>query len=686
MKPPAPRTTKRRGMTVTGTAELVLEPQVRHFAARLFAVAALGIALLAAAAFVAVRELEVIEPMLAAEGENAARAGVFEVPVGSELRVPIDARTDVLRFVLHAYGPADMPLTPHAATLVVTMHGALSSRTEEIRADLPGLRSRVTPPHAGLGVGDPIPIEVDVHDVGVGELVVRLASVASAEGLLVRAYRREQLGRAEALIRNTALDRAKKDALARWAWELGWDELTAAERGAILSVRWKRIGTLRGNSTELRTATIAVSPPQAREPSPEKEEMLGRVALRGDERIALILHPGARARFFSGESTTMNATFRDSTGSVQTTSSVGQLEAGPFNDVRAVELSAAQDVVVEVRASNAREIEWSGWTDVWRSTRSTPVVVESPDLDRVVRVSLRKPLARQETRSASIDVVVTLTGGGLDAPHKQAFHAVRERSRVDRYQDFDAPEAPSDSVAFFLALSRGSVASVTPTDDGPTDISLAELDETLAPLPMPTRPLDAPPPTVVSETEDAPSAFIARRPSNAHVFEPNGHKVVRTARWFAPAPAPPPPFTVALAHAKHTEVAHVERAGRRYDGITKPFDLERDSRRPLFIPILAAFEEPLTVLVRVESDAPSSRKPALFHRWTRPRTMEVGPRETRATFVIGDDIAAGEKLRLRLTPMLRKPTSAREAQTLVALPWVSTRAAGPRWLAGAFEE
>lgn len=678
----ARRVKRRPQATVTGTAELILEPQIRRFAARRYVGAAIGVLLLVLGALVALRELAVIEPMLAAEGVNAARAVVYELPVGGELHVPIEPRTDVLRFVVHAYGRPDMDLSPHGAKLVFDLHGDHATRTEELHADLPGLRSRVTPESAAVGVGDPIPVEIDVHDVGVGELIVRLADVAGADGLLVRAYRREQLTEAEATLRDTALDRVQKDELARWTWELGWDELTRAERIAILRARWKRISALRGASKDLRSLTIAIAPPPPRDVLPGKEEMLGRVALRGDERVAMIVHAGVKVTFLSDEATTLRASSRDARGVEQSKSAEGQIEVGPFDDLRSVELSAARDVSVEVRTSNADEVEWLGWTDVFRSTPGRPVIVDSPESDRIVRVSLRRPMVRQESKVARLAVVVELSVAGRAAPIFKTFSAERSRSRVDRYQDFDAPEAPSERVAFFLALPRGTTAQISPADTAPLDISLAELDETVAPLPMPTRPADAPPPLVMLETEDAKSAFVPRRPSNAHAFEPNAHKVVRTARWFAPAPPAPPPFTVALAHAKHTDVDRVVRAGKQFDGVAKPFDLDADARRPLFVPIVAACDAPTKITVRVERDPLAPLQPALLARWTLARTMEVDRRDTRATFVIGDDVPPGGKLRLRLTA----PPPARGAHQLVLLPWVSTRAVGPRWLAGAFEE
>ena len=669
--------------TVTATSELVLESRPRPFRAPIYIGGASVVVLLTLVAIVAVRELAVIEPMLAAEGANAARTVVYELPSGGELHVPIEPRTDVLRFVIHAFGKSDMALTPHAAKLVLELRGARGARTEEVNADLPGLRSRVTPETAEVGVGDPIPVELDVHEIGVGELVVKLAEIAGADGVLVRAYRREQLSESEATLRDTLLDRPKKDELARSAWELGWDDLTPAERAALLRARWRKVGALRGSSTDLRSMTVALLPQSPRNAAPEREEMLGRVALRGDERIAMILRPATRGRLVSDEATTLTAASRDVNGATQESSAAGQIEVGPFADVRSVELGAARDVVVEVRTSNASQTEWLGWTNTWRATSTRPIIVDSSDGDRVVRVSLRMPMARQEAKAASLAVVVELTGGPLDKPTITKFTAERPRSRVDRYGDFDSSEAPSDWAAFFLALPRGSIARIAPTGGAALDVGLSELDESLPPLPMPTRPFDAPPSMVVAETEDAVSVFVPRAPSNAHQFDASARRVVRTARWFAPAP-PPPKAPVAIAHAKHTNVDRVQRAARSFDGITLPFAIDADTRRPLFVPIVAAFDAPTTVTVRVETDpAPNRRAPALYERWTLPRTMEVGPREMRATFVIGDDVPPRGK---QIIHIVAAAPPAPGRHQLVLLPWMSTRAVGPRWLGGAFEE
>lgn len=676
-----PRLEKRPALTVTGTAELVLAPQIRKFRGRLYLGATLTVLALGLVAFAAVKYLSVVEPMLAAEGANAQRAIVYEMPAGAEIRIPIEPRTDLLRFVIHAYGKEDMALTPHTAKLQLELKGDKKSRREEIKAELPGLRSRVTPEKATTGVGDPMPFEVDVHDVGVGTLTVKLVEIAGADGLFVRAYRREQLSEAETALRETALDREKKNELAQWAWELGWDELTAPERTTLLQARWRRLGALRGASADLRSTTIAIAPPPVRESPPSREELLGRVALRGDERIAMIVHPAVKVHFLSDEATVLTATSRDIENKTEVRSSPGSVEVGPYEGVRSIELTAARDVLLEVRSANAAETEWVGWSNVYRVGKDRPVVIDSPDMDRVVRVSVRKAMPRNDPGIAKMGVAIDMWGVGPNIVSR--WNAEKPRSRVDRYEDYDSIEAPSERAYFYVALPKGEHAKINSADNTPLDISLAELDTTFPPMPMPVRPPDSPAPLIIAEVEDAKTPWVPRRPSNISSFDEASRKVVRTAHWFAPAPPPPPPNTVPLAHAKHTDVDKTQRGEKLYDGITKPFEIDDDPRRPLFVPITADFGSPTRISVRVERDPAYKTKPGVYSRWTLPRTMEVGPKEMRATFVIGDDVPQGGKLRLRITAE-SKP--GKGEHQLVLLPWASTRAVGPRWLQGAFEE
>ena len=120
-------------------------------------------------------------------------------------------------------------------------------------------------------------LEADAREAARDVVTVELASIESADGLLVRAYSREQLSAAEAAYRDTALDRRRKDELAQAAWEIGWDELTRPEREALLGVRWHRLGKLRNGDRDLRSVAVAVSPTGAKDKAPAPDVLLGRL-------------------------------------------------------------------------------------------------------------------------------------------------------------------------------------------------------------------------------------------------------------------------------------------------------------------------------------------------------------------------------------------------------------------------
>jgi hypothetical protein len=674
---------KRELGTITGTADLVIEPQVRRFAARAYLGAAAGVLALSVAALVGVRELARIEPMLAAEGQQARRAVLYELTVGSELRVPIEPRTDVLRFVVHAYRRAgDMPLTTRKAVLSVAVNGERRSRVEELEAYPPGLRSRVTAEDPKLEVGDPMVVEIDVHDAGVGELVVKLKSIEEADGLLVRAYRREQLSPSEATIRDAALDRLRKDDLARWSWELGWDELTASERATLLQTRWHRLGQLRSGPSELRGVTVALAPPLPRPEPGAREQLLGRVALRGDERIGVVLDRGATLYVISDEGTKLIASARDASGVATPFVAQGRLDVGPFDGPRSIDIGSDRDVLLEVRTSSRDAVQWLKFVAAYRATPDRPIVVESPDADRLLRVSLRTPIDRRDVRPAHVAVSVSVVP--VDGkPVTRTFAADRARSRVDRYDELDPVDAPSESATFFVSTPRGSSVRITPIDRTPVDVSLGELDTTHGAEPLAVRKMNAPPPTVVVPPEESP--FVARRPSNVGVFDADARKTLRMADWYPPAP---PPRTVAVGHVKHNDIDRVDRAGKPFEGISKPFEIETDARRPLYLPIVAWSDRPTTITIELEGQ-PTERRAAVLEHFTRARTMSVGPDEMHAAFVVGEDVPPGS-LRLRIKPVVDLDAPATSdshaARVLVHLPWVSRRAFGPRWLAGDFEE
>jgi hypothetical protein len=664
--------------SVTGTSELTIEPQVRHFAGRRYFAAIAAILLLSALAYFAVQRLSSLDEALSSEGAHVSRVVAYDLPTTRHLYAPIEPRTDVVRFVVDAYC-IDRELTPvlHRAKLHIVAMGAKGQASEDLVVDVPGERTRVTPGDETLSAGDPIAFDVDVHDKGVGAIIVTLEGIEQADGLLVRIYRREQLSSAEVMARDTRLDRGRKDHLARWTWELGWDELAASEQDAVLATRWRRVGALRGKGDELRTVplALAVRPPAAR-PAP-REPLLGRVALRGDERLSVLLHNNATLHATSDSAATLHALVRGPSGIIREVQAHGSVSiTGTTGDAESVEFSSDRDALVDVRSPEPDDVDWYGLVHAWRATHARPVVIESPDIDRVIRVTVRSPLDRRDNVPVNLGVLVEVTGESVST--SQVFSAQRSRSRFDRYEALDPLDAPSEHAVFFVGIPRGGVATLTPQDDIPLDMSLGELDQRATLDPLATRGAEDPPPRSKLIGESTWPGFVSRPPSNSSAFEPNEHRVLRIPhRWtsFDARTSVPP-----LAHARATGIAH-EKDGRTFRDIAGPFLLPLNGSRPLYLPIVIATDKAATFDVRLEDLSARKSPQGLFERITLPRAMTAPRGETRATFVIGDDIPPGT-YRLRIAPRDASPPSA-----LVHLPWVIEHTSrGPRWLAGQFEE
>ena len=127
-----------------------------------------------------------------------------------------------------------------------------------------------------------MPIEVDVHDVGVGTLTVKLAGIAGADGLLVRARttaRAAQRGGRSRSARRRWIGEKNELALVMDVLELGWDELTPPERTRAVANALASDGALRGARPPTSPRPRSPTPPPPIRESPPSREELGRVAL-----------------------------------------------------------------------------------------------------------------------------------------------------------------------------------------------------------------------------------------------------------------------------------------------------------------------------------------------------------------------------------------------------------------------
>jgi hypothetical protein len=330
-------------------------------------------------------------------------------------------------------------------------------------------------------------------------------------------------------------------------------------------------------------------------------------------------------------------------------------------------------------------VDWYGFSPSWRATVATPVIVESPESDRVVRVTARRPVDRAESKEYAVDATVVVTAPSLTEPRRRTMHAERARSRFDRYEAFDPTEAPTERFTFYVAIPRGGQAVISPEGAEAIDLSLAELDSTEGPEPIRGRAVDEPPPAFDIVGEVTWHGFSTRRPSNADAFDGPHRTTVRVARHVgASEPATPSPtlarFVVPRGPTKDDD-------GRRFFPLAHVLKGEVGGDRPALLPFRLIGEPKTTVELRLASGSRTPRAGA-FYRMTLPRTVAIGAGPTRGTLVVGDDIPAGT---VTLTMDAHPPDDANAATSPV--PWVHVPRAAPhagslpaRWIAGQFEE
>jgi len=562
--------------------------------------------------------------------------------------------------------------------------GTTGRRVEDVTVDVPGQQTRVSSDEPGLSIGDPVGIDFDVHDVGAGELTVRVVDVDAADGLLVRMYRREALSAGQARARDRVLDLPRKNHLARWTWELAWDEASPEEQQAILMDRWRRVGALRGAGHDLRSIAVALVPPAAESRAPRVDESLGGTTLRGDERLGFLVHKNSAVRISSDLSASLTVVLRSLRGSARTEHAPGEVSVTTTSDDECVEVATDRDALINVTTADQHHVDWFGYTQAWRVSDNAPAIVESPDVDRLLRVTLRRPVERDGNVAVSVDADVEVTAPSQE-PMRRRVHGDRARSRFDRYEGFDPTLAPTDRFAFYIAVPRGGTASITALPGSPVDVSLAELDDSVGPERLAARAPSDPPVRMIEEGILSWNGFVPRRPTNASAFA-GDRPLVRIAKRFVETPAPTsiPPL-VRFEPPEHRS-DETEEDGIRFDHVVAPFRAEVDGQRPAIIPFQLSGEPGTEVLVHLRST--KALHAGIFDHVTLPRTVVIGAGRTRATLLVGDDIPKGPvTLEVLVTKAVEKPPGTAPSPTKIHLPRASRqRAPLPHWIAGEFEE
>lgn len=616
-----------------------------------------------------------VERFLSAEGTRAARVIAYELHPGQEFRVPIESGTDVFRIVCHAMRAPPLSSTPHVAKLLVSAIGVGGERRDEIVLDAPGTSERVKPEDREIAVGDPIGVNVDVHDVGRGELRIQLAAMEGADALLVRVYRRDALHTTEISRRTEHVDEGTKEHVAQRAGEVDWDDIDdPEEQRSLLGTRWRKVAALRGAGGDLVARAILLSavPERARSPASGTNALL-RLDVRPDERVAVVVH-GASLRAIAERApdATITAVVRRFDGAIDTRTGVGTLDVSIApDDTAGVELGLSVAGTLAIHASPTAKIDLATRSIAWRSSRDRPVVVSAGPAPTVLRIAARAPIARSALEPVDVELAadVELSNG----EHvRRAFHAVLQRSTYDRYASRRSTTAPTEAAIFYVVLSAGATVTLTPSST--LDLGVSELDPAAKPRPIATRPANAGEMRVVETGEVQWGGFVARSPTNAALFGTQGRIGLRIAHRFIDVPTPPPvapSFRVRRPMAAKTLAVD----GRIFEPSTASYELDVDARAPLVLPVRLFSEEPLEVVARIDGGTPTRKTVVLADRITTARVFDVD-REVRAVVVLGDDLLPGRHVLTFEVPEGKK--------AWIHLPWLRATKAPQvvHWIGG----
>jgi len=631
----------------------------------------------------AVRHIAKIERTLAAEGANSRRVIVYELDAGKEFRVPIEPKSEVFRIVAHLVSSKPLAPHPHTVRLQAKIHTDRGDRQEDLVFLAPWTTERVAPEDQGLVVGDPIGVNLDVHDAGVGELSLGLQGVEGADGLLVRVYRREAVSSLDSLRRRANIDPQKREHLARRAGELDWVDLDDHEQIALVGARWKKVAALSDSNRELVSRAIALGSPPAR---PERKD--------DGKAITLDVDPAERVAFFAtGPVTAMArvnfnpdgrvfANVRDEAGSDQRDGK-GELTIDvPAGKEQGVELGVDKASSVSLLANDPSKLELPSKIGFWRATPARPAILSAGQIPIVVRTTVRRAVARDLTENASLGMQVTIARGPEPSASKitRLLPATAARSDFDRYDVHDHKVSPTEKAVHYLVVPAHGVATLTPTE-GELDLSFSELDPQAEAMHIDATSVDAPRKTVVKVGESDWKGFVTRRPSNAAQFETEGGRgFLRVARRLTVLPPPNAdalPFRVRHpTGSKPTEIN-----GSIFEPANLPLGVDVGSDHPVALVVRLFAPEKTDVVAIVDGGTPERVSAGVAERVTVSRSMTIEG-EMKAVIVLGDDLKPG--------PHTLSFVFAAQKQVFVHAPWVLKKK-DPKppkeahWVAGDFD-
>jgi hypothetical protein len=649
--PVAPASSVQHATLETGIGALpLLEGPVRVRRSRRFRWGLLFVPVVAAMVYFGVRAVGRSERALASEGAQSARIVVYEVGKKSLVRLPIEPGTDVVRLVFHAMNLKE-PLAPqpHLARFTVIARGSLGERTDQLLVALPGSTDRVAPEDVGISAGDPVAANVDVHGLGSGDLLLQLDDVQMADGIFLRAYRRDELGAGDLLRRGAKVDDRRGEHLARRAGEVDWIDIDDAEQAAILGARWRKVTATATNGSDLPVRALALAPLAPGAVTEIDERTTSVFELRLGEKSAVVAHGKAsvRGKAESDPLARIDATVRYEDGNVTTVSGRGEVVINvPEGETVGIEFEASSPTTVAVSATDPARLEAAERTTVYRASVKQPAIVHAAHEPMVLRISARRPLKRDDHATGStlasmaLDARVEAPGG---AAQLFRLRADRARSAFDRYDVRRSEEIPSDTAYFFLLVPPDGTATLTPAD-GALDLAFAELDP-LAPARITdSAPPGTPPPPIRHVGMAGWPGFAARRPSNAAAFPAELRHGVRIAPRFVPRLTVTPADGTTFHVVRPRGAGDKTIGGRIFEPITARFEIDVVPGETITLPLRFVSNVATTITARVDDGAPERKTLGICEYITTTRDIAVpaGETETRAALVLGDDLRGGK--------------------------------------------
>ncbi|MBL8609420.1 MAG: hypothetical protein JNL38_18965 [Myxococcales bacterium] len=649
-----------------GAGPLVIAPRVKRLETRRYLWLLLLVPPTAYSIARGVSEIAASERTLAEEGAQAARVVTWELAPQKDVSFPIEPGAEILRVVIHPFSRGNpLPTTPLVARLRVRIDGARPV-DETFAVPLSTVATRVRAEDATLSVGDPSTFDVDLVGRNEGDTRITLEAADGVDGLLVRAFVREALDKAAAERRGASLDRAHARKLAESVWESDLDDLDAMEREAALTVRWRKLGLSRAGAAP-RTWPLALAPRSPASTPESHGALLATVPVSGGERVAYTPLAATSVWITSDDpSRPPEVVVRRVDGTARAGAPEIDVGVAPGE---VVEATCPKGATLSLRSSDPAALLPYIHTPVYRIGKSRQLRVRASTAPIVLRISARRPLPRGTGAKTRIAVSAAF----VEAGRSDAIVGEVTPSVYDRYDDKAQANAPTEKVVRYALVPQGEAVELSSADD--TDVALAELDPLAGPLPSKGRPVEEPPPKW-SLVSDEWHGFVPRNPSNASAFVADGRVGLRIARRFVEVPPAAPHVNdyarlarVGAPGPKRPQGGRVfERAGSEWETTTRAGALA-------YVPLRFFTEGPARVVAEVDSGNPVRREVGVTQAFTTAHAIDLGPGESFATVVLGDDLSPGKhRFRIRVV---------QGGAVWFHAPWVEQK--GSHWVAGDFE-